>query len=116
MDILKTTTGLTCLVLTEDETKKLKSLLNNDLPTLIKGEDPFKYLHLRTIEFLKELKNKYGSQRINGSDPFLISLKRKYYITDLSSMLKKLNKNGHCELVMNIDRKVNSIDYFILKL
>lgn len=111
MKIIKTSSGNIAFILDNEEINEFKKLQGNIIENNV--VNPFFKLHNNSINFLKELYEHFNKQSIKRKDKTLKSLQRKYYITDLASLLKTLEQNGSCVIV----RKNNSachIDYFIL--
>ena len=96
MKILKTNEGNIALILSPDEVKQMLNAgeVKQMIPDVPVWESGF---HKNTIEFIRELKMIIGSETVKRNDPRVKLLVRKYYITALVDVLRKLNKNGYAE-------------------
>jgi len=113
MKKVKTNEGFMYLI-TEDEMKQIRQIFNEDLPNIEPKDDPLKGFHKSTIDFFNELKDHFGDAKIYARDPFVKKMKRKYFITDLPERLRKLAKNGNCEIEIHKTEKSVKVYSFTL--
>ncbi len=104
MKIYKTTEGNLSIVFSKEETDNIKNLFDED--KVIENENnPYVYLRDYSINFLKDLKEKFGDAFILRKDAYVKSLERKYYIRDVAQLLNNLSRKGFCEIVKEDDLK-----------
>jgi len=93
MKIIKTNEGNVAIILSPDEINQMVSI--NQIQSLpVSWEYGF---HKNTIAFLRELKITIGNETVKRNDPRVKMLIRKYYITAIIDILRKLSDRGLAE-------------------
>jgi hypothetical protein len=115
-ETFKTTEGNLAFVLTNEETELVLSLFREGIAAPIES-NPYMYLRKESIAFIKDLKTKFGNEKIYRNDSRLKNIAWDHHIKDIASILKGLSERGYCEIVKDSNSKVPSgkIIYFILK-
>lgn len=117
MKILKTNDNHLAIIFNDEELNQIKGLFfQNEIINPIIKKNPYKYLRGNSIEFIKSLYEIYGNNKIFRHDKIIRELERKYYVRDISQLLRNLSNHGYCEIMKDANTKIPSgrIEYFIL--